>query len=496
MDFDKGRLDVAKGAVGAYLNFRYGTEKIMENILGVLSKFEPENQKTIRPLYNRLSSEPSFHEATQDEINEAYNNKLEFYGKIPIEERSEDHDNLVQGLMDAYEILGDPEKRKSYNELGVVHEDVSLEWSKRVHSFALEIAMAWDKNDPPGASLRVLHVLKDVADGSVNYVIITFILLMYLSGLGWVAAIAPNMFIHVLVSVLGWLGVASGIINHVKNLGSTLAKITVHSTDLVNKAIQKEYGKTAADQLFLNKPILVDYLDTVLVCLRDKTKEQIDNMDYNKFEEEVKAAFQSDWARLVLDPRKQYPDSPYLGEKGVPNSEIMITLFAKPFLDGLLSRCLFYCNIAELALTEFHSNFEENYPRLCKTVETIEAQKDHPWIPLFIFAEGRDKYAVGAWIRYMESAEWNRYNELKERIESRVNWRSYEHQKDYFRVQLRHLKAIIGDTEVKQLFPLLEKHCEGDMSDTQWKTRHMVLYAHGNMSTAIKWLRCLRLKSR
>lgn len=489
MDFDKGRVEVAKGAVGAYLNFRFGTEKIMENVLNVISRFEPENQKTHRPLYNRLGG-PALHEATQEEIDEAYRRKVDFYEKIPESERVEDHEDLLQGVKDAYEILSDPEKRKSYDELGVIQEDINLEWSKRVHSFAMEIAMAWDKNDPPGASLRVLHVLKDVADGSVNYVIITFILLMYLTGLGWVAAIAPNMFIQVLVSVLSWLGVASGVINHVKNIGSTLANITLHSTDYVNRTIQKEYGKVIADQLFQNKPALADYLDSVLVCLRDKTKDEMENLNYDEFESEVKESFRADWENLVIDPRK---------EDSTTGSSEIVRFFARALLDGNVNRSLFYLSLSELALSEFEEDFDTGYVKLCSAVHTIEDQKDHPWIPLFVFSEGRDKYALGAWIRYMESNEWNRYNELKERVEARVNWRSYEHQKDYFRVQLRHLIAVMGDDIVQEIFPRLYNlcgGCNGEMSDTQWKTRHLVLYSHGNMSTAIKWLRCLRLKSR
>ena len=175
---------------------------------------------------------------------------------------------------------------------------------------------------------------------------------------------------------------------------------------------------------------------------------------------------------------------------------MILSLFSKDFLEGHISRSLFYCSIAEMTLSEITGPFEPNFTRVAETVDLIELKKDHPWVPLFVFSEGRDKFATGAWTRYMESAEWNRYNELKERVEARVAWRSYEHQKDYFRVYLKHLEAIVGAELVQQTFPNLLEVCQGDMSDSQWKTRHLVLYAHGNMSTAIKWLRCLRLKSR
>ena len=69
MDFDQGRLQVAKGAVGAYLNFRFGTQKIMNNLLTVFAKYSKPAaegfakgafQKELiigRPLYNRLNIE-------------------------------------------------------------------------------------------------------------------------------------------------------------------------------------------------------------------------------------------------------------------------------------------------------------------------------------------------------------------------------------------------------------------------------------------------------
>jgi hypothetical protein len=109
-------------------------------------------------------------------------------------------------------------------------------------------------------------------------------------------------------------------------------------------------------------------------------------------------------------------------------------------------------------------------------------------------AEGRDKYSTGAWTRYTESTEWNLYNELKERVESCINWRSYDHQKDFFKVHLKHLADCGVDT--KTVFPHLSKSCAGEPSDTQWKTRHLVLYAHGKMSGPINLLRKYRIKSR
>ena len=40
MDFDQGRLEVAKGAVGAYLNFRFGTQQLINKMIGILVHYD------------------------------------------------------------------------------------------------------------------------------------------------------------------------------------------------------------------------------------------------------------------------------------------------------------------------------------------------------------------------------------------------------------------------------------------------------------------------
>lgn len=494
-EFDFCRTQVAKDCTAAYLNFRFSTQHLIEKVVVILGKF---NDKP-RALYAHISPDLNI-DSSHEQIETSYIQKIRYYETLPEAERSDNHTQLVEKVKNAYEILGDPIKKKSYDALGLNEKDVSLEWSKQVHKFATEIAMSWDKNDPPGVSVRLLHVLKDVADGSVNYVIISFILVLYITGLGVVAAIAPNIFIQLLVGVLQWLGFAGGVIEHVKNLGSTLANITVHSTDILNKTVQSNYGKDISDKIFVLKPGLVDYLDSVLVTLKEYSREMIETLDVNDFEQKVKLSFKNDCVLFVDEFLVKQQTASYNEIKSNWTSHMFIDRFSEMFIQGRISRSLFYVVLSEIVLNEMYADPQFYYPFVERSVELIEKfTTKYPWIPLFILAEGRDHYSLGAWTRFTESVDWNKYNILKERIENDINWRSYDHQLDFFKIHMKHLSET--GLDVATLFPRLSKSCKegpfkGEPSDTQWKTRHLVLYAHGTMAPAVKLLRKFRLKSR
>jgi len=491
-EFDNYRTQVAKECVAVYLNFRFSTQHLVEKIVTILGNVAGKQ----RVLYGNIGPGLDVN-STQDAITSAYKERLAFYDGIPEASRADNHAQLIEKVNDAYEVLSDVAKRKSYDELGLNEKDVSLEWSKQVHKFATGIAMSWDRNDPPGVSVRVLHVLKDITDGSVNYVIISFILVLYISGLGVVATIAPNIFIQLVVGVLQWLGFAGGVIEHVKNLGTTLAKMTLHSTDIITKTVQSDYGKEISERLFQNKPSLADYLDSVLVTLKEYDREMVENInnDPTLFENKVKECFKNDCTVFLDEFLLQRNKVGFAEIRNNWTSHIFIDRYAEMFSQGRVSRSLFYIVLSELVLSEMYGDPQFYYPIVERSVELIEKfTSANPWIPLFVLAEGRDHYSTGAWTRYTESAEWNKYNVLKERIENNITWRSYEHQKDFFKIHLKHLAGTGLDTNV--LFPLLSKSCEGEPSDSQWKSRHLVLYAHGNMSSAIKVLRKYRIKSR
>lgn len=511
-EFDICRTQVAKDCVGAYLNFRFSTQELMHRVAGFFANDDPTTKSCNRPLYSMVCPKKVDmqinYESTPEEIYGAYEARKHELGTV---ENAEVRNALLEELENAYSILSVPEKKEAYDKFGVSPQEISIEWSKQVHKFAMEIALSWDRNDPPGASIRVLHVLKDVADGSMTYVIISFILVLYLTGLGWIAAIAPGAFMQVLIGVLQWIGVAGSVIEHITNLGTTLTKMTLHGTDILNKTVQKDYGKDIADKLFQTKPKLVDYLDTVLVVLKKVSKDQLENMDFDSIEQQVYETFQKDINTLVhdfLSKRHQVvaaskENKDFTDIKVMWCSKVFIDTYSKPFLHGKISRSIFYTVLSELVYCEMRDDPTIFYPIVKSTVETIQQLKKHPFIPLFVMAEGRDKYSTGAWVRYFESIDWNQYNQLKEVIENRVHWRSYEHQKDYFRVHLRHLKAT--GLDINAVFPNLTESCSGsgsqsgilsEPSDAQWKTRHLVLYSHGSMSGAIKLLRKFRIKSR
>jgi hypothetical protein len=463
------------------------------------------------PLYERLVrlNSPSNDKITQkssfEEITEAYNLKKQYYHELKTEDQPDNLGIILQQLEDAYQILSDPKQKESYDALNKIHkdeEDISLHWSKKVHRFAVEIAMAWDRNDPRAGAVRVLYILKDLADGSVNYVIISFMLMLYLSGLGIIVAMAPNIFIQMLITVLQWLGIAGSLIEHISNIGVTIFRVGVNSTDILNKTIQDDFGNEVVNKLFIAKPELVSYVDSILTTLKPYGREAIDKLDFEEFSAKVKAYFENDRKSLIDDfllkrhlkvvEAKQNRDFHDVRTRW--STYAFLDIHSQAHKNGEISNALFLCVLAELAYNELYEDPTIFYPQIKATVERIEVYSKRPWIPLFVMAEGRDKYSTGAWTRYTESTEWNLYNELKERVESCINWRSYDHQKDFFKVHLKHLADCGVDT--KTVFPHLSKSCAGEPSDTQWKTRHLVLYAHGKMSGPINLLRKYRIKSR
>jgi hypothetical protein len=521
-EFDICRTQVAKDCVSAYLNFRFSTQYMVEKMREFIVKKDKidtvqriPNDAVINdgPLYSCLSldSDDSNNviritsESTAEEVTRAYNLKKQYYTNLKEEDKPSNISDLLNQLDEAHDILTNSDKKNAYNFITATSKsegDVALYWSKKVHRFAIEIAMAWDRNDPRAGSMRILYVLKDFADGSVNYVIISFMLMLYLSGLGFIVAMAPNMFIQMLVTILQWLGVASSLIEHVTNIGATLIRVGVDSTDIINKTIKIDFGNIIVEKLFMEKPELVSYVDSILAILKNYSREEIDTLNSNEFAIKVKTHFENDRKSLVqefllkrqfkLIEAKEKRD--FLDIRTRWSTYAFLDIFSQAHKNGEISGALFLCVLAELAFNELCEDPAIFYPHVKDTVERIESYSQRPWIPLFVFSEGRDRYSVGGWTRYTESINWNLYNDLKERVERCVNWRSYEHQKDFFRIHLKHLSDCGVNT--KSVFPHLTKSCSGEPSDTQWKTRHLVLYAHGKMSGPIKLLRKYRIKSR